>query len=191
MIIQIKNKIQYYCVVFLSYVYRFEFHKDSGRFHLYPSVKVTNPKYMIIGSNVSLFSRGWIYAIKTENGNPLIHIGKNTEIYENFHITCANRITIGNSCLITRNVLITDSLHNYNDTSIPIISQGIITRETFIDDGCWIGNNCVIVCCTIGKNCVIGANSVLINQNIPDYSVVSGNPAQIIRTIKQKKVRNS
>lgn len=190
MIIQTKNKIQYFWVVLLSYFYRFNFHKDSGRFHLYPSVKVTNPQNMIIGSNVSLYSRGWIYAIKTENSEPLISIGKNTEIYENFHITCANRIIIGHSCLITRNVLITDSLHNYNDVTIPIIYQGITSRETFIDDGCWIGNNCVIVCCTIGKNCVIGANSVLINQNIPDYSVVSGNPAQIIRTIKQKKVKN-
>lgn len=186
MIIQLKNKIEDYWVLLLSFLYRFEFQKGSGRFHLYPSVRVDNPKCMIIEAGVTLYRRGWIYAIKTEDSIPLIHIKEGTSIYDNFHITCANRITIGKSCLITRNVLITDSLHNYNDTSIPIIYQGISTRDTFIDDGCWIGNNCIIVCCTIGKNCVIGANSVLINQYIPDYSVVSGNPATIIRTLRKR-----
>lgn len=42
------------------------------------------------------------------------------------------------------------------------------------DDAVIVGN------VHIGKNCVIGANSV-VTKDIPDYSIVGGVPAKIIR----------
>ena len=48
----------------------------------------------------------------------------------------------------------------------------------------WIGENvCILSNVTIGRNSIIGANSVVTN-NIPPYSIVGGNPARVIRTIK-------
>ncbi|MDE7143260.1 MAG: hypothetical protein K2N76_00510, partial [Muribaculaceae bacterium] len=46
---------------------------------------------------------------------------------------------------------------------------------------CWIGGG-AIICpgVTIGNRCVIGAGSV-VTKNVPDDSVVAGNPARIIR----------
>ena len=49
-----------------------------------------------------------------------------------------------------------------------------------IGDGTWIGENVCILGVKIGKNCVIGANSV-VTKDIPDYSVVVGSPAVIIK----------
>ena len=59
-----------------------------------------------------------------------------------------------------------------------------------IGNNTFIGMNCIILPkTTIGNNCVIGAGSV-VRGNIPDNSVVIGNPAQIVMSTEQysKKV---
>lgn len=38
---------------------------------------------------------------------------------------------------------------------------------------------------TIGNNCIIGANAV-VTKDIPDFSVIAGNPAKIINTINDE-----
>lgn len=51
-----------------------------------------------------------------------------------------------------------------------------------INDGCFIGTNATILPrLKIGKWCVVGAGSV-VTKNVPDYSVVVGNPARVIRS---------
>jgi len=46
----------------------------------------------------------------------------------------------------------------------------------------------VIVCpgVTIGRGCTIGAGSV-VTKNVPDFHVVAGNPAKIIKKIEPKE----
>ena len=60
-------------------------------------------------------------------------------------------------------------------------SQGGTIR---IEDECWIGFGTVIVCeqgeLVIGRHSVVGANS-LVTRSIPPYSVVSGDPARIVK----------
>lgn len=76
---------------------------------------------------------------------------------------------------------------NVNITSGVVIGQtnrgkkqGIPT----IGDEVWIGVNSVIVGdITIGKNVLIAPNSY-INFDVPDNSVVIGNPAKIIYNLK-------
>ena len=36
---------------------------------------------------------------------------------------------------------------------------------------------------TIGKNSIVAANSV-VTKSVPDYSVVAGNPAKILKELK-------
>lgn len=49
-----------------------------------------------------------------------------------------------------------------------------------IGDNTFIGMNCLILPnTTIGKNCVVGAGSV-VRGDIPDNSVVFGNPAKVV-----------
>jgi acetyltransferase-like isoleucine patch superfamily enzyme len=166
----------------MSYIHKFQFHSKSGRFLLYPFIRVDNPKYILLENGVVLYRRGWIYAILGNSHAPTIHIKAGTNIYDNFHITSSSKLEIGKNCLINRNVLITDTIHNYEDITIPIIEQGIRNAPTIIGDDCWIGNGSVIISCTIGKHCIISANSVLVNKNIPDNCLVGGNPARIIKT---------
>jgi maltose O-acetyltransferase len=54
-----------------------------------------------------------------------------------------------------------------------------------IGDNCWLGGG-VIVCpgVTIGNGCTIGAGSV-VTKDVPDRSVVVGNPGKVVKQIKE------
>ena len=115
---------------------------------------------------------------------PSLEIGS----YCNFggfnHITCTNKIVVGNKVLTGRWVTISDN--NHGDTSQdmlqkhpmerPIISKGPV----IIEDDVWIGDKATILAGVhIGKGAVIAANAV-VTKDVPAYSVVAGNPARII-----------
>jgi UDP-2-acetamido-3-amino-2,3-dideoxy-glucuronate N-acetyltransferase len=53
--------------------------------------------------------------------------------------------------------------------------------ETRIRKGASIGANCVILCgLTVGEHALVGAGSV-VTKDVPDYAVVVGNPARVVR----------
>jgi len=74
--------------------------------------------------------------------------------------------------------------HSYEDTSVPIIDQGYLDcRDVVLESGCWVGSNSIILPgVTIGKNSVVAAGSV-VKSSVPDFTVVAGNPAKVIRKI--------
>ncbi len=55
---------------------------------------------------------------------------------------------------------------------------------TLVKQGASIGSNATILCgITIGKGAIVGAGSV-VTRDVPDWTVVAGNPARIIRKIE-------
>jgi acetyltransferase-like isoleucine patch superfamily enzyme len=94
------------------------------------------------------------------------------------------KITIEDDVLISANVFIGDNIHDYNDKKIPILKQkNLFKGEVLIKSGSFVGINSVILPgVTIGVNSVIGAGSV-VTKDVPDYCVVVGNPAKVIKTI--------
>jgi acetyltransferase-like isoleucine patch superfamily enzyme len=90
-------------------------------------------------------------------------------------------VEIGNNVILAQNIVMSGLNHQYEDITIPISKQAVTTKNIKIGDNSWIGANVVITAgCTIGKHCVIGAGSV-VTANIPDYSIVVGNPARIVK----------
>jgi acetyltransferase-like isoleucine patch superfamily enzyme len=154
---------------------------SPGRIH--PSALITNPRYMSL-LGVSIGRGVWLYAITGDTaGNtytPDLVIGKGTQIGDYCHITCAKRVEIGEGVLMTQGVFVSDSNHVYGDITKPILAQGLTVKPVSIGAGSWLGNHAVVVGCSIGKNCVVGANSV-VTRDVPDYCVVAGAPAKIIK----------
>ena len=73
------------------------------------------------------------------------------------------------------NVKVYDHNHRFNIENTLISEQGFSVGEVSIGENCWIGSNVIILKdAKIGNNCVIAAGSV-INDVIPDNSIVRNN----------------
>lgn len=100
-------------------------------------------------------------------------------------VLAINHIHIEHDCIFAPSVLITDHGHAFEDVTLAIKDQGGTRGGTVrIEQGCWIGYGAAIVSTegdlVIGRNSVIAANS-FVTRSVPPYSVVSGNPARVVK----------
>ena len=127
------------------------------------------------------------------NGVGDVFIGDRTRI--GLGCTIIGPVKIGNDIMLAQNIVLSGLNHSYEDLSLPISTQGITTSLIEVDDETWIGANSVIVAgIKIGKHCVIAGGSV-VTKNVPDYSIVGGNPARILKqynseTTKWEKINS-
>ncbi len=78
----------------------------------------------------------------------------------------------------------------YNSSLGTIPSDSIQDRPLTIGHDAWIGANAIITpsCDTIGIGAVVGAGSV-VTKSVPDFAIVAGNPAKLIRYRFDAKVQ--
>lgn len=152
--------------------------------------KIWNKQYIEIGKYVFIAENSFLATGKygSNNKNPVFKVGDNVCIGSDFFVSCANEIVIEDYVLISNRVFICDNIHDYTDISLPVISQKIQPKgKVLIKNGAFLGINSVILPgVTIGKNSVVGASSVVI-KDVPDFCVVTGNPAKIIKKYDSKK----
>lgn len=95
-----------------------------------------------------------------------------------------NRIvTMGNYLMMAENVLFLGGGHTYEQLDIPMGHQGALPKSPLqIDDDVWIGARAMILpgCKHIGTGVIIGAGAV-VTKDVPDYAIVGGNPAKVIK----------
>ena len=116
---------------------------------------------------------------------PYIEIGKNCCIGDYNHITCINKIIIGNNLLTGKWITITDNSHGTTDKksllSSPIKRFLHSKGPVIIGNNVWIGDKASILPgVTIGDGAVIAANAV-VTRDVPAYTVVGGNPAKLLK----------
>lgn len=124
-------------------------------------------------------------------------VGKYTYGYSQFFYEGVNLSDIGSFCSIAKNVSITGMNHptEYITTN-PMIyfkSRGFIKEDNkdliskdknnkvSIGNDVWIGMNVTILpSVRIGNGAIIGAGAV-VTKDVPDYAVVVGSPAKVIK----------
>lgn len=94
----------------------------------------------------------------------------------------SRKLTIGKHVSIAQNVnIMTDSGPNASEEMQKIFP--LISGEVQIGDHSWIGANVVVMPgVQLGNFCVVAANS-FVNKSFPDYSMIGGNPAKLIKTL--------
>jgi acetyltransferase-like isoleucine patch superfamily enzyme len=150
---------------------------------MYP-VRLSGERRIAIGDQVFIGPGSWFQALADgDNERVAISIGRGTSISGACVISAVRMVFLEEDVLLARNVYISDHIHKYTQTTMPILAQGLDKmRPVLIKRGAWLGQN-VVVCpgVTIGQGAVIGANSV-VTQDIPAFSVAVGAPARIVKT---------
>lgn len=111
--------------------------------------------------------------------------GKICGIGKNF--VCHNRIvTLHGDLLMGEDVLFQGGGHKFDSVDIPMGQQGNLPDSPLeIGEDVWIGARAIVLpgCKRIGAHSIIGAGAV-VTHDVPDYAIVGGNPARIIRMRK-------
>ena len=151
------------------------------------------PKYIkVFGKNVSVDDFPTLIGARDANiqftswnigdNDGIINIGKYCLITPGVRIMAAEKIEIGDACMIANGAYISDAdWHDIYDRAQPVGN----TKPIILKDNVWIGDS-AIICkgVTIGKNSIIGAGAV-VTKDVPKNCVFAGNPAKLVRKLDQ------
>ena len=159
-----------------------DFYGLKGRFgKLSLRLKILR-SWLLHKSAFSSINSSWIVNLQRSRG---VKIGKDCHFspYVLIDLIYPNMVNIGNNVTIGSNTMI---FAHYNPTANKLLKENGYPRDVkqvTIEDGAVIGPGSIITMgTTIGKNSIVGAGSVVSNT-IPEFSVVLGNPARVIKKI--------
>lgn len=108
-----------------------------------------------------------------------IKIGDNSGLGVNCRV--GRGTSIGNNVMMGPDVVILTSNHKFERTDIPMREQGFENKPVIIGDDVWIGTRAIILPGVKIGNGVIVAAGAVVTKEVPDYTVVGGCPARIIK----------
>ncbi|HJP58674.1 MAG TPA: acyltransferase [Gemmatimonadaceae bacterium] len=152
------------------------------------SIRMGPKSEFIVGNDCVIAARA---DFETDGG--VIIIGDRTFIGKS-HLVCHTRIEIGDDVLIAWGVTIVD--HNSHSVSwrgrandVRDLLRGkkdwqhVDRAPVRIANKVWIGLNSIVLSgVTIGEGAVVAAGSV-VTKDVPDFCVVAGNPARVVREL--------
>ena len=167
--------------------------KDCGKSSRFESIgRIVGAKAIKIGNRVH-FSEGFYLTVWLNiSKNAQLLIGDDCHFGAYNHITCTNKIIIGDNLLTGKWVTITDNSHGETDIdtlAIPPSKRDVVSKgPIIIGDNVWIGDKATILPgVTIGKGAVIAANSV-VTKDVDPYSVVGGIPSKSLNFNRLYKI---
>lgn len=181
--------------------FRFSYKKPSKGYRFYEVIRA-----LFSVTFIKWFSGICAYRLMHNvRGRQLAIIGNHTTVHPTSLIRNGQFVSIGDNCLINHNCLIQAGkspagyikIGNYVHTGVNVMmmafNHGFYTRDIptkeqdyfeapiIINDDVWIGAGSIILSgVTIGKGAIIAAGAV-VNKDVPDYAIVGGVPAKILK----------
>lgn len=117
--------------------------------------------------------------------NGKLKSGINLTLARGVDLDLTGDIVFGNNVMLSEGVKILTHNHDYRNFHKEDIIYGddsLKVSSIEIKDNAWIGARATILpgCNYIGKGAIIGSCSV-VTHDVPDYAIVAGNPAEIIK----------
>ena len=115
-------------------------------------------------------------------GDPVITIGDRCMLGKGIGIIGHERIDIGDDIWTGHYVYVTDQNHGYEDVDLPIGVQMWTNEPVSIGAGSWLGHGAIVLPGSrIGRHVVVAGGAVVAGGESPDFSVVAGVPARVVR----------
>ena len=148
-----------------------------------------------LGNNVKIYDFTNLYGCEVGNNTKIgtfVEIQKGAKIGNNCkissHTFICEGVTVEDNVFIGHNVTFINDLYPLATTN-----DGTMKSEndwkcipTRVQKGVSIGSSATILCgVTVGENAIVGAGSV-VTKDVPPNSIVAGNPAILLRRIKQE-----
>jgi acetyltransferase-like isoleucine patch superfamily enzyme len=110
-----------------------------------------------------------------------VHVGDHCSFNDNIFINGSGEVRIGSYFHSGVNLTIICSNHNYDTADAIPYDKVRIHKPVIIKDFVWVGNNVTIIPgITIGEGAIVAAGAVVV-KNVPDFAIVGGNPAKVIK----------
>jgi len=111
-----------------------------------------------------------------------VYINSNCTFIDSLPITIGARTLVGPNC----------SFFSGAHPLDPFLRNGLAGPESGavinIGEDCWLGGNVIVLPgVSIGRGVTVGAGSV-VTKDVPEFHVVAGNPARVIRKIEVKEL---
>lgn len=132
---------------------------------------------VVLGDGV-LLSRNCV--VLGKNGH--VVLGERVDVGVNTVFASASGIRVGAATIIAGNCYLGGGRYHHGELDRPIMDQGAYSRgELVIGEGCWLGAGAVVLDgVRLGKGVIVGAGAV-VTKDAPDYAVLVGAPARILR----------
>lgn len=90
-------------------------------------------------------------------------------------------VHIGNNVIMGPDVKIYSRNHKFDRLELPIQNQGKNFHKTHIGNDVWLGANVIVTAgCKIGNHVIVAAGAV-VTKDVPDFAIVGGVPAKILK----------
>jgi putative colanic acid biosynthesis acetyltransferase WcaF len=123
-----------------------------------------------VGRNAHVYPSATIYLPWNLELGAESSIGEWTLIYN------LGPVRIGAQATISHRAHLCAGTHDYSDPTLPLLRQLIeVGQQAWVCADAFIGPNV-----RIGQGAVVGAGSVVV-KDVPDWAVVAGNPAKVIK----------
>lgn len=152
-------------------------------------IAIEQPERIALGSDVYVAAQTCLAARQegqTPSGVALV-ISDGCKLGRFNHIYATRSVKLGRKVLTANGVYISDNLHGYRSIDAAVMDQPLVQLcDTEIGDHSWLGHNACVIGARLGRHCIVGANAV-VTRDAPDYSVIVGAPARIIRRYDQDR----
>lgn len=170
-LLQTIKKLKYHLKY--HFVYKRQFKHIGKNTFIDKRANIQNKKNIVLDDNVAIHLGCVFWGIS-------ITINDNTDIGP--YTVIFGEVSIGDYNMIGPGVQLMGGNHNFNSINVPMKNQGYFCKGGIkTESDVWIGANSIIFDGVhIGKGAIIGGGSV-VTKNVPDYAIVAGNPAKVIK----------
>ena len=124
--------------------------------------------------------------LQARSPEAVIAIGSSVGINNGFLAIAVRSVTIGDRCLIGKDVQILDFDAHGVDPDERRSSSGRVS-PVVLGENVWVGNDAIILKgVRIGRNAIVAAGSVVTGGEYPEDSIVGGNPARVIGSVRAR-----